>query len=244
MDIKAVVMNSIASTHSEGAMEQRRQQINSMPLTYRRIGLQAIDSCIFLIPSLVHRIEHSLFSLHGVTYVGSGAESRVFRLGNTVLKYAHGSERIDEDKKQEIVKEMSDKFNILRNSLAPFVLDQSISIAPHIIRTRKTVVQTEQPYVAFTSFMRPAGDEGGVDMDLSAVNLNALSDFTDRSRALYRETGLLPDTNGLDNVVVAGAGVILIDTQPIAGDNPSLQAIIHRQLDSISRAIDDSSRLS
>jgi hypothetical protein len=95
--------------------------------------------------------------------------------------------------------------------------------------------------VEFTNLIHPSTYTGTVKVqDRSGYILDKLSDFVDRSWELFGSKALLPDINGIDNVVIDRSGnIVLIDTQPIGEQQPELQLILKSQLSSLASIVNE-----
>lgn len=239
MSLRRVIEHSIAATVSEDSMMTRRRQVKELTPAHVRLAAQSIDAAVFLIPTLKHEIDHIMMRRRGYRYIGSGAESRVYSDGTQVLKYVKGSELLSDHERKELSDKKQTEFEQLKTHMASFLLDQTIAVAPHIIKRGQEVVQTAQPYASYAKLIESNGPGGDMHLyDTTTDVLDELSDFVDASWDLHSKTGLLPDTNGLDNVVQTKNGLLLIDTQPITLDQAPIQAVVMSQLGSIATLLD------
>ncbi len=130
-----------------------------------------------------------------------------------------------------------------------FTLDEQTLIDAHPLNQSWRVVQTLQPYCPFDPIDVFSCDKPTVNTKMlrSATQRYsgleyALNEFVDNSTRYHESTGLYPDTNGVDNLVVSNLStpeLTLIDTGPIGQEHPAVQTLIARQLDSLKVALNE-----
>lgn len=239
MGLINVIESSILATSSEGTMQSRKIHVKEVEPAYKRVIAQSIDIAIFAIPATLLALDRAAMHRHGYTFVGSGVEARVYSDGTQVTKYVGKSERLSSSERRDLRDRKRADFDLLHHHMSSFVLDQTISVAPHVLRQDREIVQTVQPHAHFSRLMERIGVTGDMRMEATGTSvLDELSDFVDASWQLFGSTGLLPDINGPDNVVRVEDSVLLLDTQPISDEVPGSQELIQRQLGSISTFID------
>jgi hypothetical protein len=129
-----------------------------------------------------------------------------------------------------------------------FTLDEETVVDSHPLNPAWRVVQTIQPYCAYEPMGLFSSDKPGVNMGnlVNATRLHpgiedSLAEFVRRSEHYHSETGLNPDTNGVDNLVLSRSAVpelTLLDTGPIGPSNPpEVQLVVARQLSSLAEAL-------
>lgn len=234
MSLRNVIESSIAASTSESAMEHRKSQVKELTPTYKRLAAQSIDVVVFLAPSIQLTFDRLAMQRSGYRFIGSGAEARVYSDGEKVIKYVRESERLTSDERIALRDKKAAEFNLLRTYLSAFVLEQSIMVAPHAVKKNVEVVQTVQPHTEFSRLLGRSGYEGDIIFsDTAMTSADELSNFLDVTWQLFGREGILPDTNGTDNIVMTENGVVLLDTQPIGADRGELQSLIKQQLGSI-----------
>lgn len=239
MGLRDVVENSIKASHSEGSIELRRQMTREIPKLHRRLAVLSIDETVFLVPTIKQAVEIARLKRSGMNYMTAGAEVRVFRDGDRVLKHVIGSEWMTKDVRQKLRDKKAEEYDKLQAHLSDVVLDQEISLAAHPFRRGHEVIQTAQPFIEFS----PLIETNGVDRRVTLTTpqegaLDDLSNFLDGAYQLHGAHGLLPDTNGLNNIVQTDRGLVLLDSQAIGMEDPALQALILRQLSDISEILE------
>jgi len=241
MSLKEVVENSISASHSEGGIELRKRATSEIPILHRRLAVKAIDAFIFLVPRALQKLEQFEMHKQGFRYVASGAESTVIHKDGSVIKIVRGSENLKSNERVVLRDSKKRDFDNVQHYLGDYVINQTIDISEHPYRSGKEIVQTSQPYVEFTNLIHPSTYTGTVKVqDRSGYILDKLSDFVDRSWELFGSKALLPDINGIDNVVIDRSGnIVLIDTQPIGEQQPELQLILKSQLSSLASIVNE-----
>lgn len=230
-----VVRNSRREAENGRPLIDRRRDTDVMPQFHRRLAVKAIDEVVFNLARLEKARDIMAMRLAGIEQIGSGAESIVFKIGDRAVKYAKWSEGMSEAERIELACKKVDDFDTIGDYLEPYLLDQTVSVANHPFYKDRRAVQINQPYVKFQSAIirHPSNISDGVSV-ASDAPLDQLSNFLDASWRLYGRTGLLVDTNGVDNIVVSDGQLLLLDTQPIGQEVPEIRPIILGQLNLLS----------
>lgn len=244
MGLRNVIEHGMRASESQAQREFRKEQVRLLEPPVKRLAVQAIDAAVFTFTSARRYISERDARAMGLQRIGDGVECDVFRLGDSVIKYARHSIKMPPSERQQLAERKREDFAKLGAELGRFLPDQTISVEPHLFRPGREVVQTTQPFVAFTPLMETRGVliHRIALLDTAASVADQLSDFVDGARAVLRTEKVAPDIIGRDNLVIDETGGLqLIDTQPIGAETEAsrrLQEEIRTHLLSISMQLD------
>lgn len=238
-----VLEQSLATSITPEMQTERRNNILELPSRTKRVGALAIHEFATRFPSTAAKI----LGFQGVDFVGAGADSTVFRQGDQVVKVHRRSVEMGEPSRQILAAEMDRAYKVMASHLPDFILAQTIDVAAHPIRTEQRAVQIHQRYYDWYGIGTFLPNEGSIDLSgLAEVCRtvpgidDALRDFVHGSRHMHAETGFLPDTTGINNLVLTRTDtpeLVLIDGQPIGTEHAEVQDKILSQLDQTERAL-------
>jgi len=248
MPIANVLELSIAHSMAPELSARRRNDILRLKNPAKRAGALALHEFATRYPNVAGKLIGRDPEAKGLSYVGAGTDSVVYRKDDEVIKVIQGSIHAPEDLRQKMAAEKRYEHDILRNYLGSFVISQDIVVAPHPIVENCRAVQIVQPFCSIDDIaVFPEYDDPSVNMfnlaDACAAYSGldeALCDFATASRRMFESTGLIPDTSGISNVVVSlntQPSLVIIDGQPINAGLPHLQENIAAQLDSLQAAL-------
>ena len=248
MPIANVLELSIAQSIAPELSARRRNDILRLKNPAKRAGALALHEFATRYPGIAGKLIGREPEAKGLSYVGAGTDSVVYRKGDEVIKVVQGSMHVTEELRQRMAEEKRYENDALRKYLGPFAVAQNILVAPHPVVESCRAVQIIQPFCSLDDIaVFPEYD----DPSVNTVNLaeacatysgldQALDDFAVASRRMFESTGLIPDTSGVSNVVVnlgAQPNLVIIDGQPINTGLPHLQQNISAQLDSLQTAL-------
>ncbi len=217
------------AAHSPSASESfrahRKSEIEKIPGTVERSVVRGLDTFAAKKRKAATTTLSGLSRIvGGVSYVGNGAFSSVYKRSDMVLKIYRHTALMDEADKEAFRAERAQMCESLRDHLGSLVAKQTLVVGEHPLGNYR-VVLAQQPFVA------------GAGLDLFATNtfkLNRpditdycerqvsggaqLKDLVEKTFATSDDQGLVPDINGVDNFRLVGPGeqLRLIDAEPIS----------------------------
>jgi hypothetical protein len=231
--LKRVMVNSLATSPYPEAMQNRFQQIRRRPGFVGKAGGLALHTLATQAPRLTARALNVNINPRHEEYVGCGMQSTVFRYSDSeVLKVINGTVFLNDRSKSRFAGKQERDHKRMAAALGEFVLPQEIFIAAHPIFEGRTAVQVLQPYKSIKDLYAYGNVPGQPATDRRSPALaSQLHEFVARSRSLFSNDTLLPDTDGSCNLVVEQTGqLLMIDGQPITPDNARTQKRVLAQL--------------
>lgn len=227
---------SIATSITPEASSRRRTEIQSLPNKAKRFGALAVHDFAIRFPRSAAR----LAGLPATEFIGTGADSSVFRKGDNVIKIHRRSIEMSEPERRRLAQMMDHSHKVMATHMTGFVIDQMVDIQPSPLCSSQRAVQIFQRYHDWSGIGTFVPDKPEINLQglervcraIPGID-DSLRDFVRSSRTMFEKTGFLPDTNGTDNLVLTQGDspeLILIDGQPIGGDHPGVQAKIISQL--------------
>jgi hypothetical protein len=212
-----------------GQYEVRRDYVTQIPNKLgRRLELRLLDG-INAHPRLTAQVigRHLTGSLE---YAGGGSLHTVVRDGDSVTKVHRRSAFVSEGQRHAMREQHTRQHQLLRRHLGGYVLRQAFRVDTHPLNNVQRAILSEQPVVAFEELGLFAAHKP--EINLSALTMaeqqhpgieSALHDFAMGGKRLYEATGMLVDTSGLGNIVLAPlaseTGLVCLDGLPIAEPN-------------------------
>jgi|GEM_PF-6922448 len=162
----------------------------------------------------------------GTKYAGAGSLHTVIQNDTAVTKIHRRSAYLSEPGREAMRDEHINQHRLLRQYLGEMVVPQETTVGAHPLRAGWRAVRSEQPLVAFDNLNLFAAHQPEVSttaLELAKLDYpgieTALQDLAIGGLALYEATGLLVDTSGQNNIVVADGEVRCLDGLPIADGN-------------------------
>lgn len=241
---------SLASTQNLNWQAEREHEIGQLRNPFKRLGAKGIHYISATQPDASMQIMQAIVARHGLEYLGCGFESSVYKRGDEVIKVHRNSVRMPQYQKEFLRVKKQGEYQLLSQHLGSFLLSQSIVVDVHPLGDGHQAVQTLQPYCDFSESLKifrkdkDAIDLGALD-ELCRAHPgieDTLRDFVEASFTAADQTNCLPDTNGVNNLVIAAdagqvSGLKLIDTQPITPSFPDVQILIRNQLSSLQQGL-------
>lgn len=217
------------ATHSRSAdqamRDERQAGIAQIPNPIERSVVKQLDAFALRHPKAAATTLSGLSrAISGVSYIGNGAFSSVYRKNDEVLKVYRRTALMDEQTREQLRDERAAMCDNLYTYLGPMVAKQTLSVGDHPLGAYR-VVMAHQPFVA--------GD--GLDLftpDTLELQADSISRYCERqpngqaqltrlAEATFESedgAGIVPDMNGVDNFRLAGSdqSLILIDAEPIS----------------------------
>jgi len=228
-----------------GQYDVRREYVAQIPNRIgRTLELQLLE-VINVHPEATARLlgRHLTGTLE---YAGGGSLHTVVREGDSVTKINRRSAFMVEAERQAQCERHSAQHQLLKQHLGGYVLAQEFRVDTHLLNRKQRAVISEQPVVAFEDLQLFPAHKPRIDLAaLEAVKQqhpgveSALRDLALGGSRLYEDTGMLVDTSGLSNIVLAPqateTGLLCLDGLPIAEPNKSDVSRIMSQLDLLLR---------
>lgn len=217
------------ATHSRSAnqamRDDRQAGIAQIPNPVERGAVQQLDGFSLRHPKAAAATLSGLSRMiSGVSYIGNGAFSSVYKKDDEVLKVYRRTALMDEPAREQLREERASMCDGLYKYLGPMVAKQTLSVGDHPLGTYR-VVMAHQQFIA----------GAGLDLftpDTLELHADDISRYCERqptgetqlarlAEATFESedgTGLVPDMNGVDNFRLAGPeqSLILIDAEPIS----------------------------
>lgn len=245
--VARAVEHSLSSTVAPDLAQDRVDKIKTLRPFPDRIGAMALHRLITAQPELARKAINLMLIPRHLRYISSGADSGVFQRDDQVVKIIRSSVPLSEEEKVAKAQQRTEEFERLHEFMTPFMLSEKTVVDTHPLNPDWRVVQTLQPYCEF----EPLGIFSIDDTQVNIGNVyeatkahagieDALTDFVQGSERYHDETGLYPDTNGTNNLVLSGAStpeLTLLDTGPIGPNHPAVQVVIAGQLESLAGAL-------
>ena len=240
---------SLASSIAPDMQAERVDNIAGLQNPVKRLGAEALHKLAIDRPKQATRLMQAVLRPHGLEYLGFGIEASVYKTGDEVVKVHRRSVQMSEARRHRVAEEKQAQFTDFRPFYGGFLLDQVITVDTHPLGRDLRAVQTRQPFFSFVHNL------GIFTLNNPSVNIDnlervcrqypgiadELTDFVEAARRGAAETGLLPDVNGTDNLVVSSDSNVpelkLIDSQPLPADQGWAEELINAQLDSLQNGL-------
>lgn len=215
-------------------VEQRRTDISNMDNPLRRSIANSLEDLTINHRALASILLSGIARMTtGLTYLGNGAMSSVYRHGEQVVKVHRQTIGQTSETMTDYVNVHRDLCELAATHLGHIVVPQKFFVGEHPLG-RYPVVLSRQPFIR--------GDRldlftpNTTELNKPALNAYCESDEEGLSqlRHLVQGTfdcndhaGLVPDLNGADNFRVTDQGLQLIDGVPIPGE---VFPTVHKQI--------------
>lgn len=159
---------------------------------------------------------------NGLKLSGAGSAHTVISDGNTALKIHRLSVFMNDFERADLCDTMRHNHRILLNYLGGVVVRQSTRVRPNPLQPKKQAVVSTQPHINFVDLglfdgykntVCEASYQKAVEQ-YSGIN-EPLRDLASSGIKMYNETGYLPDTSGLNNIVVSDGELRCLDGLPL-----------------------------
>jgi hypothetical protein len=242
--------DSLNATITPEQTAARRASLETTANPLWRVGGLALHDFAIQHPALTARLLGMTYEECELEDIGAGGESSVYRLNpDEVLKVNRLSIPMSSADRKALAGRKTEEQQAMIAHLGDFVIPQTLFIAahPHPFFSRVEALQARQAYVdapdvrVFHVGSTAASiiQRLGVIAAESPATPAQILTIAERGRALYREYRLVPDIEGPHNLGVdASSKVRFIDPQPIAPDQPNLQARILRYFDHYEAALE------
>ena len=207
---------------AEPYYDERRANIEQMANPLQRYGELALLNAAQSFPETTGRlIKRGLPEDSGWRLAGAGSEHTAITDDQVVLKIHRTSVFMSESDRLALAAEFNERHAVMRNYLGNLVVDQLSESGFNPLNRDKRAVVTTQDYYRFQDLglfpaYEPCVDRSALDVARHSYPgiEDALHDFAKAGLRMYGRTGLLPDTSGLNNVVVVEKELVSLDGQP------------------------------
>lgn len=247
LSIGRVLELSEATRHASRIYEHRCAEVQNLAKV-PKIAAKAMLVFANKYPQATHKSLDAISLMRGYRFLGSGVEysSYLREADRQVIKMNRASSNCSHDVLNNLRDEVVLQHCLLSRYLGNVVVSSDVYVAEHVLGGGHQLLQIEQPLIDTetnpTPFMSRQPDVNIDDIHKIIVNSPgadvALDEFCNAAEAVYEAEGVLPDTNGRNNVVVQPCGTVqLIDTIPIGGQHPAILRLIEKQIDSLRTAL-------
>ncbi len=228
---------------SESLIDDRRRQLAALPSIVERHVAMGIDGFVQGHPRPAKMALNGLAkAIAGLTYVGNGAMSSVYKDHGSVLKVYRHTATMEDRQREKFMHERDDMSRDLKGVMGVMVAGQTFGIETHPFGTYPVVV-ARQPYISGGSLDLVASNTTYVNKREIEAYCERQPEGLDRLKKLVGyifeaddESGLVPDINGVDNFRLTGEAedIVLIDAEPIsAQEHPAVHDMILHQADAL-----------
>lgn len=239
-----VVRLSLDSSITPEAANQRKSDILTLENPLKKLGALALHNLVMSRPAIAERLADRELRRAGLTRIGSGFESVVYKHGNNVMKVLWRSIDMEETQRQQLANKKEYEHKSLINYMGDTAIGHDIIVDTHPIQPNGRAVQIHQPFYNFTPlnfFNRDQPSVNVEELDTMCRQYpgldSSLADLVVAGNTMFADTGLIPDTNGSNNFGIwensDGPNLILIDSQPISNEHAGVQITIKGQLDAL-----------
>jgi hypothetical protein len=233
-----------------GDAELRRTNIEAMPQAVPR----SIESSLLNFaedhPDAARKLLGLEIEQTGLAYAGAGTESTAVTDQAKVWKIYRKSVHWRQKDRQEKAYQDREDHTVMRYHLPDFIAPEITTVEDHPLRKGKRAVVTQQTYYDFipTAIFLPyesVVDEEAVEaLESGHPGMAAeLGKFAAAGLAMYHETGLLVDSSGLNNIVLADRDgelkLTCLDGTPVKQNNASVAERIVGQLTALHDFVTD-----
>lgn len=224
----ARTLEQSVATHSpctdQRIRQQRRTDLHGLPNKSQRLMALAIDFFAEKEPQRARATLDALaVQLAGLHYVSNGMWSSVYREGEDVLKVLRRTARMSLDERKAYAQQRNDWCQKACAHLGAIAVPQDYQQGVHPFGDYSVVI-ARQKYVPGEAIdlFTPGTTELHEDTITAFCARNplgrqALRHIVDSTEEMHDSLGLVPDLNGADNFRPSTtAGILLIDTEPIA----------------------------
>lgn len=247
LSIGRVLELSEATRHASRIYDHRYAEIQKLERV-PKIASKAMLVFANKYPQATHKSLDAVSSIRGYRFLGSGVEysSYLRQADKQVIKMNRASSNCSPDILADLRDKVILQHCLLSRYLGDVVVASNVYVAEHILGGGHQILQIEQPLIDTktnpTPFMSRQPDVNIDDIHRIIANSPgadvALGEFCNAAEAVYDAEGVLPDTNGRNNVVVQPCGTVqLIDTIPINGEHPAILSLIGKQITSLRAAL-------
>lgn len=242
-----ILEQSTAANTAPELHAARAHDVAKIASPVKRGIAQAVLAFAVRKPNRADQMLDSIARTRGHRYLGTGVEFSAYlrEKDATAVKVHRASALLKPQEQVALVGEKNDDHEQLTRFLGCSVLSQQVVLAEHVLGGNYQTVQIEQPYIDFgpedspfqinSPSVSPARVEAIARKFAGAED--AMDEFAERSRNMFEKVEEIPDTNGMNNVVMTPMGIALIDSTPIKPKDAPVQHLILAQLDSLQAAI-------
>ncbi len=224
-----------------GDAELRRTNIEAMPQAIpRRIETALLDFAEDH-PDSAKKLLRLEVEKTDLVYAGAGTENTAVTDGSNVWKiYRKSVHWAEKDRQHKAYRDPEDHM-IMADFMDQFIVRELATVEDHPLRSRKRAVITRQEYLDFVptgifTAYKPEINETAVEdlADEYSGITQELGRFAVCGLEMYQATGMLVDSSGLNNVVMADRGgemkLTCLDGTPVKQNNASVAERIVGQL--------------
>ncbi len=244
--IRRAAQRSVASTNTPGELASRRREISTIQHPLKRAAMLAMHTVIAQRPECIADLFDLDLQPRSMRHIADGNQSSVYRVGDDrVLKINKPSIAMTARERQSQIFSDRAAHETMAEHIGGYVLPHVIFQGQHPILRSESAIQIAQPYEAgfdpelFTEASPKLNQERFENMRAKYPDaISQLSDFAEKSLALYDDQRLLPDTNGVRNLIINTPGdIVLIDATPITTQHADVQDVIVRQIYNLGEAL-------
>lgn len=215
--------------HEDPFYEQRRTNIDQRTTTSHRLVEGRMLEFARNYPEATSSfLRRAIQPNSNLSLAGAGSAHTAVTDGQQILKIHRLSTFMNDQAKVALNESMIAQHKVLRNHLGTMVIRQTTRVDSNPLRPRKKAVISTQPYINFEDLGIFDGYRSTIDQSVFESVKNkfpgiteALFDFANYGLQMHEKTGLLPDTSGLNNIVVADGELLCLDGLPIGSSKAS-----------------------
>lgn len=227
--------------HEDPHYTQRRDNIKQMTTTLHRVVEGKMLAIARTYPEKTSKLLRRSVP-DGLKLSGAGSAHTVVSDGNTALKIHRMSVFMDDYERADLCDTMRHDHRLIQNYLGQIVVSQSTRVRPNPLQPKKQAAVSTQPHIDFEDLGLFDGFGGSVNVGRyeEATQRHAgidepLRDLAAAGIKMYYDTGYLPDTSGLNNIVISDGELKCLDGLPVhtnkAVDVKRITSQLHALLD-------------